>query len=166
MSDHAKASNSTPNTRTLPDALSGMSIAMLVSHGADRTLEARPLTIAGVARNQLAFLIDRNADWVGELKADPAVNVSVTDDGHANYVTLSGRARLDDSRDTAANLWSTAAKAFFSGPDDPSLVALIVDVQRGEYWNGTEGKMRRALAMAGRIAGLDADLGEKGWVVT
>jgi hypothetical protein len=66
----------------------------------------------------------------------------------------------DMSRKVA--LWSTMARPWFSGSDDPDLTLLCVQPRNAEIWDGPDSSVMRALAMATSVAaGRAIGLGER-----
>lgn len=133
--------------RPLPDLLSGGATCMVVTPAPDG-LASRPVTLAEATPQTLRFLVDTTADWARALELTPTlVNVAFADTGDNTYVSVTGNARLDHDRAEAQRLWNPAAKVFFDGPDDPKLAVLEVDVERGQWWDGPNGRLRQAVAL-------------------
>jgi general stress protein 26 len=84
------------------------------------------------------------------------------DDGF--YASVYGTASLSDDRDRIRELWSPMVKAWFpQGVEDPHLVLLRLDVERGEYWDSDQNSMLKMFAVAKALAtGKRAKVGEKG----
>jgi hypothetical protein len=61
-------------------------------------------------------------------------------------------------------LWDPMVKAWFpQGVEDPNLVLLRLDVERGEYWDSDQNAMLKMFAFAKGIAtGRRPDVGERG----
>jgi general stress protein 26 len=152
------------DTRTLEDVLDGERISMVVT--ADQ--RARPMTIVGRDDARLWFLTSREADWVQALPDSEYVAVVVSDPNGSLYVSLTGRAGFTDDRATLERLWSKPMEAWFDGVDDPKLVALHVDVTEGEYWDGPDSGLSRAVrGIASVVTGEGRELmGEQGEVTT
>ena len=90
----------------------------------------------------LWFLTRADAHKVGEVQRDPRVNVSYSDGGSQNYVSLSGSAELVSDRATIKQHWGEAARVWFpKGPDDPNLAILKVKIQQAEYWDAPNSTM-------------------------
>ena len=138
------------SSRPLDDVIDGQRVAMLVTSSAEG-LTARPVTILDIHGDVFGFLVDRTTPWALDV-AGGATDVLLAFAGpHANrWVSLSGRARLLDDRATLERLWSPEIGAFFDGVDDPTLVALEVEVTGGEWWEGPSGRLGRAIAMVFR----------------
>lgn len=152
------------DSRTLDDVLAGERIAMLVT--ADQ--RARPMTVIEREGSRLWFVASRDADWVKELPEGEVVAVVISDPGDATFVSLTGATGFTDDRATLERLWSSQMQAWFDGVDDPSLVALHVDVGDGEYWDGPDTLVGRAIrGLVGAVTGQgDRVMGEQGDVTT
>ena len=150
------------DVQTLPDALQGIQIAMVVTSSPDGEFRSRPLAIATHDARRLKFLVERDADWVRELARDNRINLSLTDKDHGRYVSLSGKGQVSSAKQDIEDAWNTGAKAYFDGPDDPRIALLTVEVSHGEFWSGSTTSTGRTLTLLGRIAGLDISMGRKG----
>jgi len=124
---------------------------------------SRPITVAGVDRSQLAFLVDRSASWVHAV-ADgrAAVHATMADVSKSTFLAMNGRAAVVEDRDEVGRLWNPGASAFFDGADDPNAVVLHFDVTDGEYWDSPSGRLGRALALLRAAVGGGEAAGERG----
>jgi general stress protein 26 len=152
------------DTRTLDDVLEGDRISMLVT--ADQ--RARPMSIIDRDGDRLWFLTDREAAWVKALPESEYVAVVISDPDDSLYVSLTGQAGFTDDRETLERLWAKPMEAWFDGVDDPKLVALHVDVTDGEYWDGPDSGISRAIrGIASVVTGEGRDkMGEQGDIAT
>ena len=152
------------DTRTVEQAIEDLRIAMVVTPD----LRARPMTVASVDGDRLAFMTDNRAAWVKQLADGSPVGVTFSDGGDGDYVSLTGHASTSQDRELLDRLWNVAANAWFDGADDPNLVALLVEVQDGEYWDSADNVVSRAIRGAAAVAtGSGSELlGSKGDVAT
>ena len=122
-------------------------IAMLVTRDGDE-LRARPMA-AHVAEddNAIYFLTDARRHKDVEIAQSPQVNLSFADTSGQTYVSVSGTARISNDRAAIKQLFSTAAKAWWSSADDPDIRVLTVTPHNAEYWDGS-GKLLSAIKMA------------------
>lgn len=133
--------------RTLDDLLSEVRIAM-VTTSVDGTWTSRPLTCIESDHSFLRFLVDASADWVGDLgHADAVVHVTFSDPRQNTYVSLNGNSFLSADPAEIERLWTPAAAAFFSGPEDPNVRVLQVDVTDGSWWDGPSGRLGQAIGL-------------------
>jgi general stress protein 26 len=114
--------------------LSHFETAMLVTRAGEE-MRARPLSIAESGEDGAVYFSTAiDSPKVGELEADPHVNV-VMQDGR-RFVSLSGTARVVRDRALIARLWKPSWKVWFpKGKDDPSLCLLRVEPTEAGYWD-------------------------------
>jgi general stress protein 26 len=119
------------------ELLTGFSQGMLVTKAPDGNLRARPMALAEIAENgDLWFATGSDSGKVEEIHADRNVCVTFQDDSH--YLSISGLARCDTSRDRIAKLWQEAWRVWYpQGRDDPNLTLLVVEAHTGEYWDNS-----------------------------
>jgi general stress protein 26 len=130
-------------------------------------LEARPVTAAEVMGDRVSILVSISAPWVADIAADGEQPVVLTLDRDGRYAALSGTATVDDDTARVVRMWSHAAEAFVSGPEDPEVRVLDVEVAGGEWWRAPTGGIGTALSLVGQIVlGRPAHSGARGPVVT
>jgi general stress protein 26 len=149
--------------RSLDEVLEGERIAMFVT--ADR--RARPMAILEHEGATLWFLTDRTAHWVEGMDPGERVTVAISDPQDATFVSLSGSAHATTDQARIDELWSPTMQAWFDGREDPDLVALRVEVDEGEYWDGPGSGVGRTLrGIAGAVLGDGRrTMGQQGSVV-
>lgn len=80
----------------------------------------------------------RGTRKLAHIEADPSVHLLVGRDlfsRNGEYVQICGRASIVEETGALQKLWNAATRAFFSGPDDPSYVAIEIRPTRMEYWS-------------------------------
>lgn len=120
-------------------------------------LTSRPLTTASVQTDHLLFLVDRRADWLGEL-GSASVHVTVSGNRRNDWLAVNGTATLNADRALIRELWSPPAGAYFDGEEDPNVTVLDIEVSDGEFWSapgaGPVGRLISVVASAlGRSGG-------------
>jgi general stress protein 26 len=125
---------------------------MLLTFTARGTPHARPMALAGRDHSALWFVSDRDSAKVDEMTTDRTT--VVTFQGSRRWAAATGRATVVDDRARIDELWSKPMQAWFpDGPDDSDLVALRVDLDDGEYWDISGGKLARfAVGLARSVA--------------
>lgn len=110
-------------------------ICMVTSIGPDGRLMARPMTRQDSDfSGRFRFLAPKDGHLLAEIAADNRVNVSVQ--SRDGFVSVAGRAVVDESRATVSENWSAATDAWLpEGPD--SAVAIYVDAESAEYWDSS-----------------------------
>ena len=140
-------------SKSLADVVKGGDVAMLVSHHAGRA-SSRPLTVAKVDGEHLLFLVDRTANWFGDVGDGAEVHVAVSAAGRNDWVSLNGTVQVSIDRAVIDELWSAPAGAYFDGKDDPDITVLGVHVRDGEYWSAPGGgPFGRLLAVVSAAVG-------------
>ena len=125
-------------------------VAMVITTGGDGVARLRPLTTQQVEEpGVLWFFIPVEGGVADDVRARPEVILSYAEPGDNAYVALQGSASVVIDPQRAKALWSPLAGAWFTeGPTDPRLALLRVDLERGEAWESTEGKVLEFLRMA------------------
>jgi len=124
---------------------------------------SRPMTVAGVNRDALDFLVDTTTEWSSAVAAGTAiVHVSLSDGRRNNFLALNGRATLVRDRAEIDRLWNPGAAAFFDGKDDPNLAALRFVVDDGEYWDAPRGRVGALVALVKAAVGGDEAAADHG----
>ena len=136
-------------------------LCMLVSHdGTGDQLRARPMG-AHARRDEDAiyFLTDLRAHKDDEIEINENVCLCFGDNGSYKYVSVTGTANLLDDRARIAELWTTAARAFWESKDDPNIRVLKVRPTLAEFWD-SPGKIVTSVKMAAAaVTGSRPDLG-------
>ena len=139
--------------------------AMFTTRHGNGHLHARPMTTQNKALesdDSLWFFMSKSGDPVDDLKADPMVNVVYADPGSDTYVSVSGTAAVLEDAAKKQQLWNKAAEAWFpSGPADPDLALVQVQIIHANYWDVKESKLVQLFAMAKSVVtGRQPTLGE------
>ena len=110
---------------------------MLVTHGPDQLLHARPMHVAQVEDQGAVWLMsDLHALKVEELRRDARATVTMQDGGR--FLALAGHAEVVRDADKVAALWSEPWRVWFpTGPADPTIALLKVVPEGGEYWDSS-----------------------------
>jgi general stress protein 26 len=134
-------------TRPLHELLAGVHIAMVMTRAND-AWTSRPLTCLEVDHAALRFLVDAGTDWVGELgQSDAQVHATFSDTKENTYVSVNGAAFLSADPAEIDRLWTPAAAAFFTGPEDPNVRVLRIEVTDGSWWDGPSGRIGQAIGL-------------------
>jgi general stress protein 26 len=147
----------------LGELIQDIDFAMLTTVDEDGTLRSRPMSTQKTPFNgTLWFFTEAASPKVDEIEQEREVNLGYADPKNQRYVSVSGRARLvrDDAK--KRELWSPVYKIYFSsGPEDPNVALLKVDVQKAEYWVSGSNAVGRLIDFAkAMITGDDEQLGE------
>lgn len=151
--------------RRLAHAMDGQRVAMLTLRDADGSLSSRPMTpLAMDASGSLWFMASRRTlhALLGDANVGVPASLAFLDHDKSDYVCVRGRARGVDDDKRKGDLWSAAARPWFSGPNDPDLLLLEMRPDRADLWDGPDNAATQLLAMTASIAVGDAvGLGSK-----
>ncbi|WP_199539295.1 pyridoxamine 5'-phosphate oxidase family protein [Desertihabitans brevis] len=153
------------------ELMRGIRIAMVTSVDAGGRLVSRPLSVQEVEFDgDLWFFVDREADLLTQIQANPQVNVALQ--GEGAWVSVAGAAAPVDDPARADELWNDVVAAWFAaegsastdekqpGPADLGAVLVKVDGDTAEYWEGG-GRVRTVVSLLkARLTGSDAPQGE------
>ncbi|OWP62204.1 general stress protein [Hymenobacter amundsenii] len=150
--------NQTPVThdvQKLLEKIKDIHICMLTTTAdEDQSLRSRPMaTQKPEADGSLLFLTDKESAKVYEVKKDSHVNLAFSSPSDDLYVSISGRCNAYRDQAKINELWSEDMKAWFpDGKEDPSIMILKVDIEKGEYWDSPSGLLSRAYAYVRAVA--------------
>ncbi len=147
----------------LQELLKDLRFTMFTTTGEGR-LRARPMTTINADDiGHLWFLTDRDAEVAQDILRDPSVGLAYADDGSSTYVSVSGSAAWSEDRRRIERLWNPAMRAWWSGSDDPKIVAIDVRVDAAEYWDGPNSRIARlAGILVSAATGKEYEGGEHG----
>ncbi len=120
----------------------GIETAMLTTRRADGHLVSRPMaTQKRSAGADFWFVTTADLPKVGEISADPRVNLSYYKDRTREWVSISGDAEISRDRSKIRELWAPDWKIWIpdeggkrdGGPDDPRLVLIGVRAVAAHY---------------------------------
>lgn len=143
--------------------IEGTEVVMFTTRNGEGRLVSRPLAVRKMPFDGGAwFLTALDSRKIGELEADPRVNLAYVNAGNGAYVSIDGRAHVSVDRAQIAALWSDALDALFfpAGRDDPNLAALRVEADTAEAWTSASTAVGRAFDFVkARLTGDSAALG-------
>lgn len=119
------------------ELLCSFDTGMLITHGSDGGLHARPMAVARCDDDgTLLFATSSHSAKAEEIRDSP--DATATFQSAGRFVALSGRARLIEDRSLIEELWSPGWRIWFpEGPSDPTLRILELRGERGELWDRT-----------------------------
>jgi general stress protein 26 len=127
-------------------------------------LISRPMSSTQAdAQGNIWFLSDKNSAKNHELAIHDEVELLYSQ-GQAKFLSLHGRATITFDKEKIKELWTPAAKIWFTeGVDDPRVSAIKVTVSDGYYWDTKHGKaIEIAIMAAAFISGKTMDDGIEG----
>lgn len=148
----------------LIDRVDGIRTVMLTTIDERGTMSSRPLTVQRITEDgDLFFIVDANAEWV--VRTVEPVNVAFVDDG-TTWVSVAGRAVVDDDRGLLDELWDPMTDAFFPDGKENGPVVLEVRADEWEYWTAPNKVMQLVKIARAKVTGGSTDLGASGTVET
>lgn len=125
----------------LYDLLKDFDTAMLVTCGADDTMHARPMAVAELTADGMAYFVTGiHSNKALQIQADSAV--TLTFQSSKQYVSVDGTATVISDQALVDRLWKEMWKVWFpQGKTDPNISMIKFTARQGEYWDnaGTEG---------------------------
>lgn len=122
-----------------------------------RPMEARPDKEEGV----IWFLTDHRGLKDDEIDATPEVCLVFVYEREKVYLSLTGEAFVAHDPDRAQALWNEKQQLWWSGPDDPNLRVVRVELEAAEMWDGPASAAIAAFEFAkARLTGAKPNLGE------
>jgi general stress protein 26 len=154
MSSNTPDDNSSPleDREHLWSLIKHVRFAMFTTRRSSGHLHSRPMTTQNKAIDQdasLWFFMSARGEPVGDLAAQPEVNVAYADPGADRYVSVSGTAAVSNDPARKRQLWSKMAEVWFpAGVDDPDLTLVQVRIAHASYWDVKDSKLVQVVKMA------------------
>lgn len=154
--------------KKIAELAKGIHIAMMTTVARDGSMSSRPMAVQDKPFDGTLWFLTRNtSEKIDEIADDQHVTLNFADTSASKYLSLKGRASVNQDRSRIKDLWNPMYKAWFpKGEDDPEIAVLRVDVHEGDYWEATSGKivmmMKYAVAAA---TGGKVEVGEAGHVL-
>jgi general stress protein 26 len=144
---------------TVAELVDRAKIAMLTTMTPDGQHVSRPMALQDAEFDgDLWFFAAAESPKVGEIGANPQVNVSFANPKQNEWTSISGTAEVLVDKAKAEELWSAPLKAWFpDGPETPGLVLIKVHADTAEYWSGPSSKVVRLLGAARAAIARDPD---------
>jgi general stress protein 26 len=135
-------------------------IAMLVTMDDAGRPHSRPMaTQQRPFDGELWFMTSHDSPKVAEIASNPRVNVAYMSTSTESYLSVNGDAEVLNDRDRIREFWNPFLRAWFAGPEDPSIRLIRIDVDEAEYWDTPGGKVASLLSMVkAAISGDTADM--------
>ena len=114
-------------------------VCMLATHDGER-IRARPMGAIGrETENAIYFLTDVKGGKDEQIDRDGDVTLIFAKPDSGKFMSVSGAGRVLDDRALIQDLWSTAAEAWWQGPEDTSIRVIEVTPREAEFWEGPHG---------------------------
>jgi general stress protein 26 len=153
--------------KKIAELVKGIHICMMTTVRRDGSMSSRPMAVQDEPFDgTLWFLTRATSDKVDEIQQDQHILLGFAEPSDSKYITLRGRASVNQDKAKIDELWNDMYKAWFpKGKEDPDIAVLRVDVADGDYWeaSGLKVVMLAKYAVAA-ITGGKVPLGEAGHV--
>jgi general stress protein 26 len=146
----------------------GIEVAMVTTRRKDGMLVTRPMATQETQEGiDFWFVTDIDSAKVDELEADPNVSLAYFNTKSWEWVSVSGRARIQQNRAMIRDLYKQDWKAWFGdeggerdgGPDDPRIALMLVDAQSVIYGKNNKPKPLALFEIAkGLVTGAEPDI--------
>jgi general stress protein 26 len=149
---------------TLKKLVKDARIGMLTTMTTDGRHVSRPMAVQDVEFDgDLWFFTYADSDLVAQVRANPQVNVSFSDDNQHAWVSIAGTAEQRTDPAKAKELWNPMLKAWFpEGLETPNLTLVKVHADSAEYWESAHSS--RVVTLLGyakaAVTGKTPDAGE------
>lgn len=145
------------------DMVESIDVAMLVTCS-DQGMRGRPMsTIPRQDKGVIYILTESDSAAAKDIRVNGSVFLSYQ--GRGDHVAMHGQAVVDPNLALVKELWNPGAEVFWpKGPEAHDVVALVVDPDRADVWDG-HGLLRGiANIVRGAVKGRSPDLGTRGQV--
>lgn len=119
----------------LIEILRDAGVVMLTTRSTDGRLSTRPMALARIDDDGTCyFSTSIDTGKLAELRQDPRVQIVFQ--SKSRYAVIEGEATTRSDRALIQELWSESWKVWFpEGKDDPDIVIIVLDPERGEFWD-------------------------------
>jgi general stress protein 26 len=131
--------------KELRELLAEFDTVMLVTRTAGGAMRARPMATQdfdAVKDCDLWLVTSVDTPKVAEISEEHQVCVAAVRKSDGAYVSISALAEVERNEAEVKRLWKKDWSIWFSGPDDPSVAIMKLDIQHAEYWEPKGGKLR------------------------
>lgn len=161
--DSDAAGSQDTDTARVWDMIQKIDICMLITRSSSAP-RARPMsTIAMRDEGAIYLLTEATSSAARDVGAD--ATVLLTYRGSADHLSVTGKATVNGDKALVKRLWSPGAEVFWpDGPEASNVVAIKVDPDRADYWDGPNPIVSSAKFLFGLITKQKPDMGERGVV--
>ncbi len=155
-------SNQKNNISKLKELAEDIDICMFISFSNNEP-HGRPMSTNTVDEDgSIWFFTNDYTSKVEEISQDGNVYLTYSSKSKNEYLTVHGKAILNDDKSKMEALWSPALNAWFpEGLDDPKILLIEVKPTQAEYWEGPSNKLVMAFGMVkALVKGEEYDQGE------
>jgi general stress protein 26 len=165
---HYKELSGEEGQKKISELVKGIHIAMLTTVAKDGTMSSRPMAIQDEPFNGTMWFLTRStSEKIDEIQQDQHVTLTFAEPKDSKYISLKGRASVNQDRTKIKDLWNPMYKAWFpKGQDDPEIAVLRVDVTQADFWEASSSRLIMGVKyLAAATTGGTMPVGEAGHVV-
>ena len=154
----------TPNDPTkVWQMMKNIDICMFVTMP-DGHPQGRPMsTIPMQAEGKVYILTEATSSAAKEVALNATVLLSYQ--GGSDHVAVAGKATVNADKVLIERLWSPGAQAFWpDGPEAGNVVAITVQPNRADYWDGPNPVVGAVKFLFGLVTHQEPNMGERGVV--
>jgi len=155
------AKNEKENVDRIWEVVEKARVCMMATQFSDG-LRVRPMeALPQRDENVICFITDRRGLREHQIEVSPEVYLTFVYPKENVYLALTGEAFVINDADCAERLWSRQQDGWLSGPDDPNLMIIRVELWRAEMWDGPANSAIADFQFAkARLYGIKANLNE------
>jgi general stress protein 26 len=133
--------------------------AMLTTMTPDGQHVSRPMAVQEAEFDgDLWFFADENSAKVQDIRSNPQVNVSFSNDAKSEWTSIAGTAEVVHDRAKAEQLWSKPLEAWFpDGLETAGLTLIKVTGETAEFWDAPTSRIKQLLGLGRAIRRNDPD---------
>jgi|SRR3954463_14822789 len=123
-----------------------------------RPICTRPMSVNKIGDDgKLYFLSHKNSNKNKEIIASNEMQLTFSNDGDNEYMTLYGTAEIFRDQHKIDELYNSIANNWFDGKEDPNVTIIRFTPKDGHYWDTKHGKIIQFAGMLiGAITGKNA----------
>jgi general stress protein 26 len=112
-------------------------------------LRSRPMAVVqDDYSGSLWFFTSKDSAKAFEINDEHNVCVTFSDHKNDTFISLSGRAKLNQDKALIKQFWNKGVEAWFpNGADDPNVTLIEIQVYQGEEWDAKESQMVKLYEM-------------------
>lgn len=116
-------------------------ICMMITNLSGRPLSAVPMSTKKVDKDGIVwFLTGTDSDHIRDLEMDSQCQLLYSD-ARNNFLSVYGKAEIDQDRSKVEELYSRVDNAYFDGKEDPKIVSIKFIPEQAAYWNSDESRI-------------------------
>lgn len=138
--------DSSIDLRHLAGLITDIKFTMFSTVSKDGSIISRPMASHEIETHnfdgRLWFFTKKDTAKVHSIEQDSHVNLAYADPEKQRYVSISGKAFINEDKEKMKDLWSPMLKTWFpEGLEDPEITLIGVDIESADVWDSPPGKV-------------------------